>query len=267
MKWHTCKWCALSVRIVRMRIIERCVNSPNQSKEMSKGYSQFGLPLIWSTWVNIVTIELTDWIEQSVQSVSRLLATQTNQYVICSVSLLVVSEIRSIWFQWVAIKRFWYLNSIVFTDLNLYTWIVECQCHSAIIWFLHFSQSTASINSFRLCRIFIGQYSLVEPDGSVRTVDYTADSIHGFNAVVSKSAPTIHAHAVIAKPIVHHAPVHHAPIVHKAVYTHAAPLGKCRIVCVFSRVCVCVHWKWKTTLAVWEMHFSLDLCVVWSGRC
>lgn len=32
-----------------------------------------------------------------------------------------------------------------------------------------------------------GQYSLVEPDGTVRTVDYTADPINGFNAVVSKS--------------------------------------------------------------------------------
>lgn len=32
-----------------------------------------------------------------------------------------------------------------------------------------------------------GQYSLVEPDGSVRTVDYTADPVNGFNAVVSKS--------------------------------------------------------------------------------
>lgn len=31
-----------------------------------------------------------------------------------------------------------------------------------------------------------GQYSLVEPDGSVRTVDYTADHHNGFNAVVSK---------------------------------------------------------------------------------
>lgn len=32
-----------------------------------------------------------------------------------------------------------------------------------------------------------GQYSLVEPDGTVRTVDYTADPVNGFNAVVSKS--------------------------------------------------------------------------------
>ncbi|XP_038210908.1 cuticle protein 19-like [Zerene cesonia] len=37
-----------------------------------------------------------------------------------------------------------------------------------------------------------GQYSLVEPDGSIRTVDYTADSVHGFNALVSKSGPSLH---------------------------------------------------------------------------
>ncbi|XP_073981976.1 uncharacterized protein isoform X2 [Rhodnius prolixus] len=30
----------------------------------------------------------------------------------------------------------------------------------------------------------VGEYSLVEPDGSVRTVKYTADSKNGFNAVV-----------------------------------------------------------------------------------
>ncbi|XKL66075.1 hypothetical protein PGB90_009495 [Kerria lacca] len=32
-----------------------------------------------------------------------------------------------------------------------------------------------------------GQYSLVEPDGSVRTVEYTSDEKNGFNAVVKKS--------------------------------------------------------------------------------
>jgi len=36
-----------------------------------------------------------------------------------------------------------------------------------------------------------GQYSLVEPDGSIRTVTYTADPINGFNAVVDRSAPTV----------------------------------------------------------------------------
>lgn len=31
-----------------------------------------------------------------------------------------------------------------------------------------------------------GQYSLIEADGTRRVVDYTADPIHGFNAVVRK---------------------------------------------------------------------------------
>ncbi|XP_067642669.1 cuticle protein 7 [Eurosta solidaginis] len=37
-----------------------------------------------------------------------------------------------------------------------------------------------------------GQYSLVEADGSIRTVDYTADKHNGFNAVVHKTAPVHH---------------------------------------------------------------------------
>lgn len=38
-----------------------------------------------------------------------------------------------------------------------------------------------------------GQYSLVEPDGSIRTVDYTADDKNGFQAVVHKTAaPVVH---------------------------------------------------------------------------
>jgi hypothetical protein len=39
-----------------------------------------------------------------------------------------------------------------------------------------------------------GQYSLVEPDGSIRTVDYTADKHNGFNAVVHRTAPVSHGH-------------------------------------------------------------------------
>jgi hypothetical protein len=74
-----------------------------------------------------------------------------------------------------------------------------------------------------------GQYSLVEPDGSVRTVDYTADDHNGFQAVVSKSAPTVHAvHAapvahVAAAPVAYAAPVAHvaAPAVHHV----AAPVA------------------------------------------
>lgn len=40
----------------------------------------------------------------------------------------------------------------------------------------------------------LGSYSLVEPDGSVRTVLYTADPVNGFNAVVERS-PLVHARA------------------------------------------------------------------------
>lgn len=42
-----------------------------------------------------------------------------------------------------------------------------------------------------------GQYSLVEPDGNVRTVDYYADWETGFHATVSNSRD--HVHKVIAK--------------------------------------------------------------------
>ncbi|KAJ2939702.1 hypothetical protein O0L34_g14421 [Tuta absoluta] len=59
-----------------------------------------------------------------------------------------------------------------------------------------------------------GQYSLLEADGSVRTVQYTADDHNGFNAVVSHSAPA-HAHA---------APQHYAaaPV---AKLAYAAPVA------------------------------------------
>ncbi|XP_045493346.1 histidine-rich glycoprotein-like [Colias croceus] len=39
-----------------------------------------------------------------------------------------------------------------------------------------------------------GVYSLQEADGSVRTVEYTSDKHHGFNAVVKHSAPGQHVH-------------------------------------------------------------------------
>ncbi|KAJ8731930.1 hypothetical protein PYW08_014660 [Mythimna loreyi] len=38
-----------------------------------------------------------------------------------------------------------------------------------------------------------GYYSLVQPDGSVRKVEYTADDHNGFQAVVHTSAPLVHA--------------------------------------------------------------------------
>ncbi|XP_070492229.1 larval cuticle protein A2B-like [Chironomus tepperi] len=57
-----------------------------------------------------------------------------------------------------------------------------------------------------------GQYSLIEADGTRRIVDYTADDVHGFNAVVRKEGAV----APVAKVI---APAYHAPIA--AAYAHA----------------------------------------------
>ncbi|XP_046398203.1 uncharacterized protein LOC124165009 [Ischnura elegans] len=59
-----------------------------------------------------------------------------------------------------------------------------------------------------------GQYSLIESDGTRRTVDYTADPVNGFNAVVHKEPAVVK--AAVAAPVAYHA----APAV--AAY-HAAP--------------------------------------------
>ncbi|XP_055540594.1 larval cuticle protein A3A-like [Wyeomyia smithii] len=80
-----------------------------------------------------------------------------------------------------------------------------------------------------------GQYSLVEPDGTRRTVDYTADPVNGFNAVVSKSTDAALVKTVAAAPVfktlaapayvAHAAPavaVHHAPAL---AYSHAPALA------------------------------------------
>lgn len=42
-----------------------------------------------------------------------------------------------------------------------------------------------------------GSYSLIEPDGVRRTVNYYADPINGFNAVVSRDAPILAAPAPV----------------------------------------------------------------------
>ncbi|XP_074100639.1 uncharacterized protein LOC141528471 isoform X2 [Cotesia typhae] len=65
-----------------------------------------------------------------------------------------------------------------------------------------------------------GSYSVNEPDGSVRIVEYTADDHNGFNAVVKKVEPSLH-------PAPHHHTVaHHHPApapVHVGKYVSAGP--------------------------------------------
>ncbi|XP_049950758.1 cuticle protein 21-like isoform X2 [Schistocerca serialis cubense] len=77
-----------------------------------------------------------------------------------------------------------------------------------------------------------GSYSLVEPDGSIRTVDYTADPVNGFNAVVHREA-VAHAAPVVAKvaaPVAYAAPAVAkiaAPVAYAApaIAKYAAPLA------------------------------------------
>ncbi|XP_045454718.1 larval cuticle protein A2B-like, partial [Melitaea cinxia] len=73
-----------------------------------------------------------------------------------------------------------------------------------------------------------GSYSVVDPDGTKRTVEYTADPHNGFNAVVHKEPVAVKAVAPVAKvtaPVAYTAPVvHAAPVVHSAPIVHHAPV-------------------------------------------
>ncbi|XP_063981522.1 larval cuticle protein A2B-like [Diachasmimorpha longicaudata] len=56
-----------------------------------------------------------------------------------------------------------------------------------------------------------GSYSLLEADGTRRIVEYTADAINGFNAVVHKEPAQVAVKTVHAAPVLHAAPayIHH----------------------------------------------------------
>ncbi|CAG9822712.1 unnamed protein product [Phaedon cochleariae] len=72
----------------------------------------------------------------------------------------------------------------------------------------------------RANNIVRGQYTVADPDGTRRIVDYYADPVHGFNAVVRKvplGAPLV---APVARAIAPVAPVAHVAPVARAV---AAP--------------------------------------------
>ncbi|XP_017769021.1 PREDICTED: larval cuticle protein A3A-like [Nicrophorus vespilloides] len=71
-----------------------------------------------------------------------------------------------------------------------------------------------------------GSYSLVDADGFKRTVEYTADPIHGFNAIVHReplgvkvAAPVV---AKVAAPVAYSA----APVAYSSPLAYAAPVAK-----------------------------------------
>ncbi|XP_055596848.1 larval cuticle protein A3A-like [Uranotaenia lowii] len=65
-----------------------------------------------------------------------------------------------------------------------------------------------------------GSYSLVDPDGTKRTVEYTADPIHGFNAVVHREPLAVK--AVAATPVIATKTVITQPALAKTVISQPA---------------------------------------------
>ncbi|KAF9416998.1 hypothetical protein HW555_005826 [Spodoptera exigua] len=73
-----------------------------------------------------------------------------------------------------------------------------------------------------------GSYSLTEPDGTLRVVDYTADPVSGFNAVVKRVGPAAHPQTLVAAPVVSKqivAPIAAAPIASAGYASSLVGLG------------------------------------------
>ncbi|XP_068086154.1 cuticle protein 21-like [Anabrus simplex] len=64
-----------------------------------------------------------------------------------------------------------------------------------------------------------GSYSLVEPDGTTRTVEYTADPVNGFNAVVHRGPAAV---AKVAAPVAYAAAPAIAKVAAPVAYAHPA---------------------------------------------
>lgn len=71
----------------------------------------------------------------------------------------------------------------------------------------HYTGDSKSQHESRAGNVVRGQYSLTDPDGSRRTVDYTADPHAGFNAVVHRTHPVA---PVYPTPVVNAQPAHYA---------------------------------------------------------
>ncbi|CAH2104905.1 unnamed protein product [Euphydryas editha] len=63
-----------------------------------------------------------------------------------------------------------------------------------------------------------GSYSLSEPDGTVRVVDYTADDVRGFNAVVKRIGNAAHPQTI-------QAPIISKQIIQPIAYEPIAPIA------------------------------------------
>ena len=83
----------------------------------------------------------------------------------------------------------------------------------------HLTGDSKSQHESRDGDVVQGSYSLVEPDGTRRTVEYTADPHNGFNAVVHKEALAAPV-AKVAAPVAYAAPAYAKAV---APVAYAAP--------------------------------------------
>lgn len=56
----------------------------------------------------------------------------------------------------------------------------------------HHTGDVKSQHEYRDGDVLKGAYTVHDPDGTIRTVEYTADKENGFNAVVHKSGHAVH---------------------------------------------------------------------------
>jgi hypothetical protein len=100
----------------------------------------------------------------------------------------------------------------------------------------HLTGDSKSQHESRDGDVVQGSYSLVDPDGTRRTVEYTADPHNGFNAIVHReplaapvakvAAPIAYAAPAVAKvaaPIAYAAPAYAKALAPVAYASHAAP--------------------------------------------
>ncbi|CAG5036167.1 unnamed protein product [Parnassius apollo] len=70
-----------------------------------------------------------------------------------------------------------------------------------------------------------GAYSLVEPDGNVRMVEYTADPVTGFNAVVKRTQPSVHPASAVYQQITPVEQEHIEAPIYAPAHEHLASLA------------------------------------------
>ncbi|CAH2042161.1 unnamed protein product, partial [Iphiclides podalirius] len=103
-----------------------------------------------------------------------------------------------------------------------------------------------------------GAYSLREPDGTIRVVEYSANDISGFNALVKKIGPNFHPITVLTKtshgvvPIIPLAPIKVNPISISSIETDL-PIADVKLNYGFGAAPLAIGLPKVTALGHWSL--------------